>query len=72
MTRPNNINPLEWEQGLAIARSICAEFFKQGRKPEDALNAYGIYHISSHPNWQVAIDTIAYIKCSHGTVKYAA
>jgi len=72
MTRPNNINPVEWEQGLVIARSICAEFFKNGGKPIDALKAYGIYHISSHPNWQVAIDNIAYVKCTRHTEKFAA
>ena len=72
MTRPDNINPVEWEQSLVLARSVCAEFFKKGGKPKDVLNAYGIYHISSHPNWQVAIDNIAYLKCAHRGLKNAA
>lgn len=72
VTRPENINPQEWEQALTQARSICMRLFKKGGTPLDALKAYGIHHICSHPNWGVAIETIAYANCSEQLFKKAA
>lgn len=71
MSRPFNLNPVEWELALSMARSICADIFKKGGTPADALTAYGMRRSYSHPNWQNAIDAIAYSNCHLSTERAA-
>lgn len=71
MSRPDYVNPVEWELALSMARSICADMFRKGGTPLDALRAYGIERSFSHPNWQNAIDIIALANC-HRAVAQAA
>lgn len=66
MSRPDYVNPIEWELSLSMARSICADVFKKGGTAKDALRTYGIQQTHSHPNWQCAIEIIAYSNCSSG------
>lgn len=71
MSRPDYVNPIEWELALSMARSICADVFRKGGTPKDALRTYGVRQTLSHPNWQTAIDIIAYSNCSSGNSKAA-
>lgn len=64
MSRPLNVNPVEWELSLAMARSICADFFKKGGRAVDALNAYGM-SLDETANWQTAIECIALAHCQN-------
>lgn len=72
MSRPDYVNPIEWELALSMARSICADVFREGGTPKDALRTYGVRQTLTHPNWQTAIDIIAYSNCSSGTARKQA
>lgn len=75
MSRPDHINPVEWELALSMARTICASLFKQGGTAEEALKLYGnAYHGHGHDqltNWQTAIEAIAYAHCHRVTAQAA-
>lgn len=75
MSRPDHINPVEWELALSMARAICASLFKQGLTAEEALKLYGTaYHGQGHgelENWQTAIEAIAYAHCHQVTARAA-
>ncbi len=66
MSRPDHINPVEWELALSMARAICASLFKQGGTAEEALKLYDAPYGRGHgglANWQTAIEAIAYAHC---------
>jgi hypothetical protein len=71
MSRPDYVNPIEWELALSMARSICADEYRKGGTPKDALRTNGVQQTLSHPNWQCAIDIIAYSNCASGSSKTA-
>jgi len=73
MSRPANINHVEWELALSLGRSICADFFKKGGTPADALTAYGTAPRRGElANWKVAIETIAVAHCQMNVMPCAA
>lgn len=66
MSRPLHINPVEWENALSMARSICAGLFKKGSTAQEALRLYGVPQTAGTTgNWQTAIEAIAYMHCQH-------
>ncbi len=72
MSRPANINHVEWELALSLGRSICADFFKKGGTARDALSAYGVIPRGELANWKVAIETIAVAHCQMSEMPRAA
>lgn len=70
MTRPTNINPVEWELALSMARTICARYFASGGTARDALTAYGLMD-DEYANWQIAIESIACAHCQRPQTRAA-
>lgn len=58
--QPNtaNVNPVEWHQSQGLARQACARIFRDGGRPADALQAFGL---DADPNidWSRAVERIA-------------
>ncbi len=64
MTTQLNINPAQWNQALGLARQACAEVFKKGGGPTDAIRAHGLSSHATQPlNWGKAIPLIALAFC---------
>ena len=62
---PTNINSLQWHQALGYSRQACARFFRDGRKPADALIAFGVgARAGEELDWAKAVDVIAEALCS--------
>ena len=56
---PNNVNPVQWQQSLGYARSVCARVFRDGGQPADAMAAFGLDAASAPADWSVVVDRIA-------------
>ena len=56
---PNNVNPVQWEQSIGYARSVCARVFRDGGHPADALAAFGLDTSEAPADWAVVVDRIA-------------
>lgn len=59
--RPQDMNPLQWNEHLGLARQSCARVFRNGGSPADALAAYGLKpeHPGSKTDWPRAVERIA-------------
>jgi hypothetical protein len=61
---PSHLNPMQWQQALAVSREACAGVFRDGGTPKDALASFG--HASANDvNWDKAVDIIAEEICAH-------
>ena len=56
---PNNVNPVQWQQSVGYARSVCARVFRDGGQPADALAAFGFDGASAPADWSTVVDRIA-------------
>ena len=56
---PHHINPVQWQQNVGLARQACARIFRDGGKPADALDAFGIGADTATVDWRAAVDRIA-------------
>ena len=56
---PNNVNPVQWQQSVGYARSVCARVFRDGGQPADALAAFGLDATQTSADWSVVVDRIA-------------
>ena len=56
---PNNVNPVQWQQSVGYARSVCARVFRDGGQPADALAAFGFAAASAPADWSTVVDRIA-------------
>lgn len=64
MSRPQHINPLQWNEAVAMARQGCARVFRNGGAPQDALASFGLKGNDAALNdWSKAVDTIANALC---------
>lgn len=64
MTKPSNINPVQWDQAVGLARHSCARIFRDGGSPADAFTAFGL---AGRPaDWNRAIESIAESLCGSG------
>lgn len=64
MSRPQHINPLQWNEAVAMARQGCARVFRNGGAPRDALAAFGLKSDSATTgDWSKIVDTIANSLC---------
>lgn len=58
--RPHDMNPLQWNEQLGLARQSCARVFRNGGTPADALAAYGLKpEPGSKTDWPRAVERIA-------------
>lgn len=58
--RPHDMNPLQWNEQLGLARQSCARVFRNGGSPADALAAYGLKpEAGSKADWPRAVERIA-------------
>ena len=64
MTKPSNINSVQWDQALGLARQSCARIFRDGGSPVEALSAFGLAQRHAGANWDRAILCIAESLCS--------
>lgn len=64
MSRPQHINPLQWNEAVAMARQVCARVFRNGGAPKDALATFGLKLDGTPPSdWSKTVDTIAHALC---------
>lgn len=62
---PENINPIQWQQSIGLARQICARIFRDGGRPEDALRAVGFHEQHALPlDWSRAVERVAEVLCT--------
>lgn len=62
--KPDYVNPLQWQPAVGIARQICADVFRDGGTPADALAAFGLA-TADGVTWSRAVDLIAEQLCLH-------
>ena len=71
ISRPQHINPMQWNEAVAQARQNCARIFRNGGAPKDALASFGLTAESAAGrDWSKAVDAIAQTLCR--TVRKAA
>lgn len=65
MSRPQHINPLQWNEAVAIARQGCARVFRNGGAPKDALASFGLLPDAAAPkaDWAKTVEMIAGTLC---------
>ncbi len=68
---PNNVNPVQWQQSVGYARSVCARVFRDGGKPADALAAFDLDVTATSTDWSIVVDRIA-TQISKSQVRRAA
>lgn len=39
---PHYVNPSQWQQNVGFARDACAQIFRDGGSPADAMKAFGL------------------------------
>jgi hypothetical protein len=59
LATPQSVNPVQWEQNVGYARTICARVFRDGGTPADALKAFGLDNIDAGKDWATTVDRIA-------------
>lgn len=70
---PVNINPIQWNQAVGIARQSCARIFRDGGQPRDALVAFGLDASGgSTSDWSRVVEDIAQVLCRQPALKRAA
>ena len=71
LSRPQHINPLQWNEAVAMARQGCARVFRNGGAPQDALASFGLKTDgAAASDWSKTVDTIANALCQ--TMRRAA
>jgi hypothetical protein len=68
MTReiPDHLNPIQWQQAVAVSRQSCARVFRDGGTAIDALAAFGLKASTGEVvSWEKAVDHIAAELCAH-------
>ena len=63
---PDHINPIQWQQALAVSRDKCARVFRDGGTAQEALAAFGLRLAAGQDvSWEKAVDRIAVALCAH-------
>lgn len=60
---PRHISPVQWEQSIGYARTVCARMFRDGGTPAAALAAFGL-EAAHGADWRSAVDRIAQHLCA--------
>ena len=59
-----NLNPVQWNQALGMARKLCADIFQEGGGPQDAVRVFGkVSAADEASHWGHAINLIAFTVC---------
>lgn len=72
LASPQNVNPVQWEQNVGYARTICARIFRDGGSPADALKAFGLEAVTPGHDWSTTVDRIATALASPASRRRAA
>jgi hypothetical protein len=67
---PDHINPIQWQQALAVSRQTCAQVFREGGTAAEALAVLDLEHDEA-VTWEKAVDRIAARICSHQIARAA-
>ncbi|MFM2421775.1 MAG: hypothetical protein RL291_305 [Pseudomonadota bacterium] len=59
LLQPQHVNPVQWEQNVGYARTVCARIFRDGGTPADALKAFGLDAMDAGQDWSATVDRIA-------------
>lgn len=60
-----NLNPVQWNQALGMARKLCADIFQEGGGPQDAVRVFGKASAAdAATHWGHAINLIAFAVCT--------
>ena len=71
ITRPRHINPVQWNEAVALARQACARVFRNGGTPQEALATFGLAGDGMGlGDWSKAVDRAALSLCR--TIRRAA
>ena len=58
--RTHDMNPLQWNEQLGLARQVCARVFRSGGTPADALAVYGLApELNGGNEWPRTVERIA-------------
>ena len=68
---PRHINPMQWQQALEQARHVCARVFRDGGRPADAVQIFGLKSAEAHLDWSIAVERIAEGLCAASLRKAA-
>lgn len=68
-SKPGHINPVQWQQSIAIARQASARVFRDGGTPAEAARAFGIDLPSA--DWSKVVEAIAELLCASPVRKAA-
>ena len=70
---PSNLNPVQWNQALGLARQSCARIFRDGGSAADALAVFGLRAPAAEQlDWSRVVETIAQSLCTSTSVRKAA
>ncbi len=68
-SKPQHINPVHWQQSIAVARQACARVFRDGGTPADAARAFGI--ATQSDDWSKVVEAVAEALCARPLRKAA-
>lgn len=69
---PHYVNPSQWQQNVGFARDACAQIFRDGGSPADAMKAFGLDAEGASVDWSVAVDRVAQSLAQTPAMKKAA
>jgi hypothetical protein len=69
---PRHVNPVQWQQSTGYARQVCARIFRDGGRPVDALQAFGLSDGGAGVDWAIAVERIAQALCTAPAQRKAA
>lgn len=69
---PHNVNPAQWQQNVGFVREACAQIFRDGGKPADAMKAFGLDADGVPLDWSIVVDRVAQSLAQTRPMKLAA
>ena len=66
------LNPVQWHQAQGYARQYCAQVFRDGGTPSDAVKAFGLaFECDQVEDWSKAVSLIADVLCQQSSRRAA-
>lgn len=69
---PHNVNPAQWQQNVGFAREACAQVFRDGGTPADAMKAFNLDAAGEALDWSIVVDRVAHSLAQARPLKKAA
>lgn len=69
---PHHVNPAQWQQNVGFAREACAQIFRDGGSPADAMKAFGLDAGGAVLDWSIVVDRVAQSLAQSRQMKKAA